>query len=204
MNKFESLTIEKQNRIINAGLHQFSKYGYQKANTEDIAYEAQIAKGLLFYYFKNKEAFYLYLCDFCESYFIETFSKDIDNTITDFFDFIESTIISKVDIIKTYPYMFDFCMMLTLSSQKDNQKANDFLVKLMSQSYEESFRHIDFSKFKEEVDPMEILQMILWLSEGYLLDKQRLDQPITLEELLVNAQKWQLMFKTISYKEEFQ
>ncbi len=203
MDRFEALSKEKQTRIINAGLHQFSKYGYQKANTEDIAYEAQIAKGLLFYYFKNKEAFYLYLCDFCESYFMEEFSKGIDTTITDFFDFIEATILSKVDIIKTYPYMFDFCMMLTLARQKDNQKANDFLVSLMSQSYEESFRHIDFSKFKEDVEPMEILQMILWLSEGYLLDKQRLDQPITLEELLINAQKWQAMFKSVSYKEEF-
>ena len=62
--KFLELPNEKQLRIINAGFEYFGKYGYKGANTEDIASRAEISKGLLFYYFKNKESYYLFLCEF--------------------------------------------------------------------------------------------------------------------------------------------
>ena len=65
--KFLELPNEKQLRIINAGFEYFGKYGYKGANTEDIANKAGISKGALFYYFKNKESFYLYLHEFCQN-----------------------------------------------------------------------------------------------------------------------------------------
>ena len=69
--KFEELPSEKKMRIINAGLECFGQYGYKKANTDLIVEKAGISKGLLFYYFKNKETFYLYLCDFCSKVSLE-------------------------------------------------------------------------------------------------------------------------------------
>lgn len=51
--KFLELPEEKQDKIRNAGMEYFGKYGYKKANTQDIADKAGISKGLLFYYFKN-------------------------------------------------------------------------------------------------------------------------------------------------------
>lgn len=64
--KFLELPNEKQLRIINAGFEYFGKYGYKGANTEDIASRAEISKGLLFYYFKNKESYYLFYVNFAK------------------------------------------------------------------------------------------------------------------------------------------
>ena len=61
---FKKLTREKQRRVINAGLEVFAEHDYKHASTDDIAAKAGISKGLLFYYFKNKKEFYLYLMDY--------------------------------------------------------------------------------------------------------------------------------------------
>ena len=43
--KFFDLKREKQDRMINAGLKVFAKYGYRHATTDDIVKEAGISKG---------------------------------------------------------------------------------------------------------------------------------------------------------------
>ena len=63
MEKFEELSQEKQRRIIDAGMEVFGRNEYKKANTEDIAAKAGISKGLLFYYFKDKNKLRLLLTD---------------------------------------------------------------------------------------------------------------------------------------------
>ncbi|EEF68493.1 TetR/AcrR family transcriptional regulator, partial [Holdemania filiformis] len=63
--KFYELPPEKQQRIINAGLEVFGAHDYPQASTDDMTAKAEISKGLLFYYFKNKKEFYLFLFDYC-------------------------------------------------------------------------------------------------------------------------------------------
>ena len=62
---FETLPQEKQMRIINAAMEVFACNEYKRASTDDIAAKAGISKGLLFYYFHNKEALYLYVYEYC-------------------------------------------------------------------------------------------------------------------------------------------
>ena len=64
--KFFELPEEKKHKIINAGFEIFSKNTYKKASTEDIAARAGISKGLLFYYFHNKKALYMFLLDYAK------------------------------------------------------------------------------------------------------------------------------------------
>jgi len=52
--KFYNLPLDRQKQIINGALKVFSDSSYRQAPTIDIAREAGISKGLLFYYFKNK------------------------------------------------------------------------------------------------------------------------------------------------------
>ena len=79
--KFLELPKEKQLKIINAGFEYFGRYGYKGANTEDIANKAGISKGALFYYFKNKESFYLYLHELILSILVDTFLSRISLTM---------------------------------------------------------------------------------------------------------------------------
>lgn len=49
---------QKYERILQAALKQFATYGYQKTNTDDIARDAEVSKGLIFHYFGKKQVLY--------------------------------------------------------------------------------------------------------------------------------------------------
>lgn len=57
MEEKKTLSSEKELAIVNASLEVFSQSEYKHAATDEIAHKAGISKGLLFYYFKNKEEF---------------------------------------------------------------------------------------------------------------------------------------------------
>lgn len=58
---FEKQSEEKQNRIIEAAILEFSDKGFENANTNRIAREANISVGSLFKYFENKTDLFLYI-----------------------------------------------------------------------------------------------------------------------------------------------
>ena len=49
---------QKYERILQAALKRFATYGYQKANTDEIARDAGVSKGLIFHYFGKKQVLY--------------------------------------------------------------------------------------------------------------------------------------------------
>lgn len=202
--KFEELSPEKKMRIINAGLECFGQYGYKKANTDMIVKKAGISKGLLFYYFKNKEAFYLYLCDFCKKVSLDAVDAEEMSAITDFFDMLDFGIRTKLKICADYPYMYDFSLRMVLfQDEKLLDTTNNYLAENFNATFDEYFKNIDFSRFKEDADPKYIYKMFSWLSEGYLSERHRTNQPLVFEEAIAEFQKWKAMIKKSSYKEEY-
>lgn len=202
--KFLELPNEKQLKIINAGFEYFGKYGYKGANTEDIANRAGISKGLLFYYFKNKESYYLFLCEFCQNLMLESFQETDFQEITDFFELIDFATKAKLKIITEYPFITDFSVNLIADkSIKVGSKSEEYVNNAIYNSFDIYFKNIDFTPFKEEIDVKKIYQMMLWLSEGYINEKKRINTPIILEDFLSDFALWKALFKKICYKEEY-
>lgn len=202
--KFLELPNEKQLKIINAGFEYFGKYGYKGANTEDIANRAGISKGLLFYYFKNKESYYLFLCEFCQNLMLESFQETDFQEITDFFELIDFATKAKLKIITEYPFITDFSVNLIADkSIKAGSKSEEYVNNAIYNSFDIYFKNIDFTPFKEEIDVKKIYQMMLWLSEGYINEKKRINTPIVLEDFLSDFALWKALFKKICYKEEY-
>lgn len=202
--KFSELPEEKQLKIINAGLELFGKCGYKNANTEDIAHKAGISKGLLFYYFKNKEKFYLYLCEFCEGLMQKAIDEKEFSGITDFFQLLEYGAKVKADIVIQYPFITDFCSECFLSAcDRVENASNRYVSERMAAGFDTYFQKIDFTPFKETVDPKKIYQMLIWLSEGYLLEKRRMNLPVSFEDMLREFDQWKEMLRKISYKENY-
>ncbi|TWI20337.1 TetR/AcrR family transcriptional regulator [Sphingobacterium siyangense] len=50
---------EKRKLILNSATRRFSFYGYSKTKLEEIAHDISISKGLLYYYFPDKNSLYL-------------------------------------------------------------------------------------------------------------------------------------------------
>jgi AcrR family transcriptional regulator len=53
------LNVEKAETILDAANKVFIKYGYQKTTMDDIAHEAMIGKGTIYYYFNSKEEIFI-------------------------------------------------------------------------------------------------------------------------------------------------
>ena len=56
----------------------------------------------------------------------------------------------------------------------------------ISTTFDIYFKNTDWSKFRDEIDPQQIYQMLLWMIDGYMLDKQRTQQDISVEDMLVD------------------
>lgn len=64
---FEKQNIDKQKRIIEAAILEFSEKGFENANTNKIARNANISVGSLFKYFESKTDLFLYIVKLAEA-----------------------------------------------------------------------------------------------------------------------------------------
>lgn len=60
---FYELDMDKQKRILEAGISEFATCGYESCSTNKIVQKAGISKGSLFKYFQNKEELYFHILD---------------------------------------------------------------------------------------------------------------------------------------------
>lgn len=200
--KFLELPIEKQRRILNAGMKWFGQYGYKNTSTEDIAREAGISKGLLFYYFHNKKSFYLYLIEDCLAILKRYINFEELYAITDFFEIIEYGARKKLEMIRDYPYMTAFILnAYHASSQPVDQDVNQLISKVTETSFDVYFSRIDLTRFKAGVDPRQIYRMLVWMADGYLVEVQRQGRPYQVEEMMREFDVWKEMFKKMCYEE---
>lgn len=202
--KFLELPEEKQMRIINAGFEVFSQNDYKRASTEQIAAKAGISKGLLFYYFHNKKSLYLFLYEYAQNHLKESVLDSHFFEITDVFELFEYAALRKYALLRKSPHIADFVMRSFYSQKEDvsdelNQRFSDASTEIFS-----SFLlKMDYSKFKDDINPQEILQMLIWMADGYLHEKHRLGLEFELEDMMEKYQIWTRLMKQISYKEEY-
>lgn len=202
--KFFKLPQEKQRRIINAGLECFGKHEYKHAITDDIANKAEISKGLLFHYFENKRSFYMFLFKYCQDEMLAGIINEDFYQITDFFELIRYGAMKKIEMINKHPFMMEFVLRSYYSLHENiSSEINSKMQKAMSTSFETYFSRIDFSPFKEGVDPKQIFKMLVWMSDGYLHEKQRLNEEVSIEVMMIEFNEWEKAFRKMAYKEEF-
>lgn len=202
--KFFELPEEKRKNIINAGMKVFGKNEYKRAVTDEIAFQAGISKGLLFYYFKNKKSLYLYLFEYCVDIMNQMVLDEGFKEIDDFFDLMEYGAQKKVSMLREYPYIMDFVMRAFYSQQSEVSASIALkLQEVMEESFSVYFRNVDFSKFRDGVDAQYVFKMLTWMSEGYLFEKQNAGYPLQVDEIMAEFQRWETIMKPMVYKAEY-
>ncbi|MGN0407341.1 MAG: TetR/AcrR family transcriptional regulator [Bacteroides sp.] len=202
-NKFFDLPQEKQNTIINAALHVFAKYDYKKASTDEITSLAGISKGLLFHYFENKKGLYLFLYKYAISFFIKEMSSMHDYTETDFFKILVNAQMCKLAVLSKHP---DIMLFIVQVYYEESPVVKDEIDKGFSAIIADSSRRFleraDTSKLKDGVSAEKLLNIILWMSEGFMRTRtpmQLADLPKLNEEYLEHIE----MIRKQVYKPEF-
>ena len=178
-NKFFSLSIEKQQRIINAAYKVFSENSYKKAPMSEIADEGGVSKALLFHYFINKKELYMYLWENA----IEITRKEIIEYKTletsDFFEMLKRSLLSKCAIMRKHPHIYAFSLRAYYETfpeikeviQKSYSKASNASEIIV-------FEKIDTSVLRKDIDLKSMYSEIFYAVDGYMLNKYRFGQII--------------------------
>ncbi len=182
--KFLNISPEKQTRVVNAALKEFAQKGYQLASTNEIVKDAEISKGMLFHYFHNKKALYLYVYDHVIDVSMEQIFARINWDEKDIFMRYQQVARLKFEIFKKHPDIFSFLKVVFNEDsyevkcdvdRRNKQFLEGSLSKLLSD--------IDLSKFKEGIDITKAISIINWTLEGFAYQQQGKLTTASLEQL---------------------
>ena len=201
---FGRLPKERQRHILNAALEVFAHSDYKRASTEAIAMKAGISKGLLFYYFKIKQALDEACYSFGEALMMHELRAVQFEGVTDFFELMELGARVKLALVARAPYLMEYSMRVYYAGETEAQRAaRKRLDSDLLGGFDKYFGHVDLSKFKPEADPQQVLHMMTWMAEGYLNEKLRQGVPLCLEDMLAEYRSWAQWFRRMSYRQEY-
>lgn len=154
--------------VINSALREFSINGYDGASTNKISKNAGISKGLMFHYVKNKEQLYLYLIDHSTSIIKKEYFDKLDYNEKDIFVRLENSYCMQIEILKKYPWIFDFILFKsTVKSDEINKKLETVYLDGEVLCLKKLFENIDESKFRKGLNVNSCKEVILWSNIGF-------------------------------------
>lgn len=201
MNKTINIPEEKKETIINASIEEFAKHEYKHAILENIASNANISKSLLLYHFKTKKKLYEYVYNYVYEYIEKIIADSNFYKIKDFFELMEYSFYKKLEMMERHKSIFDFLIQGYFDESEDVKEiVNNNKKQIDINSY---LKNIDKSKFRDDVDIKDIIEMITYTSEGYLQSRKKMTKKIDKEDMIKQYSKWMKMFKQILYKKKY-
>jgi TetR/AcrR family transcriptional regulator len=203
LEKFFALPEAKQKAIIDAAHMIFGKVGYKKASANDIATAAGISKGMIFHYFGSKKRMYLYLVELAMQSITEAFSSAYDKPVSDFFDRVLVGTQIKLSLIQRYPALFSFLVSAYFETDLEvTEEIQAFLKKGESFRNDFALTKLDTAKFKENVKPELVLNILVKFTEGYVRTTT-IDHSLDLDPLMREFTECLHLMKNNFYKEEY-
>lgn len=197
------LPLDKQRNLLNSGYKLFALYPYKKASMSAIASEADISKSLLFYYFKDKKEYYLFLFNTAIDFLDEQKEEGINKQMNNFFQLINKTVERRMKMIHDYPYLYKFITRAYYESLEEIKPEIDKRKKILLQIGEEEMLNIiDYDKFKNPSDVKILLDIVLSVAEGCMRGLEDLDIS-KMQEKICEFKSMMDSLKKYYYKEEF-
>ncbi|WP_158540661.1 TetR/AcrR family transcriptional regulator [Romboutsia weinsteinii] len=200
---YYKLTLEKQNKIINAGYKAFALYSYKKASMSYIADEANISKSLLFYYFKNKKEYYLFLFDNAIQFIKNHKKQYASDKKQDLFDLVNNTIEFRMEMLYSFPYAYRF---ITKAYYEIYSELDDELSirknKMIHIGKDEILDIVEYDRLKNPCDMKNLINMIFYIADGCMRGREELN--ITqINEIIIDFKNMMESLKKNYYKEEY-
>ncbi|WP_139652600.1 TetR/AcrR family transcriptional regulator [Raoultibacter phocaeensis] len=201
--RFFALPEAKRNAIVNAGFRVFARYGYKKASTDEIAREAGISKALLFHYFGSKREYYLYLYNYAIEFLVKALKSMTDRTETDFFKICFNAQMAKMKLLAEHPDAMQFALYAYLEGDEEVKGEADASFGIaLEASAQTLITRSNAAMFKEGVQVEKVLDIVLWMSEGYMLSRTP-EQLADLEAVNDEFLDYLELLKRHFYREEY-
>lgn len=194
--------MNKKEKIIQSSMKLFGTNGYDKTSIEEIVKDAQVSKGLLFHYFNNKEELYMVLYEMAYQLLENEVMTKINRHHEDLFELIKEAERLKGQIMKVYPYVFDFVKKAYYETNSDIASRIQLINEkhLESVEYTNIFQHLNLDKLRSGITFNEAMSMILWLAEGYM---KNLGENTEIDTLIKDFDRYLEILKWGLYKEEY-
>ena len=141
-----------------------------------IADNANISKSLLFYYFKNKKEYYLFLFETAIEFLKDEKVKKANDEKVDLFELINQTVECRLIIMRDYPYLIKFAT----RAYYESDESVKFELQIMKEEttqlgIRESLDCIDYRQFENSSDAKILVNIILYIAEGCMRGQEDLD-----------------------------
>lgn len=200
LENFYKLENEKQEKILNVAMAEFVKKGLEKSSTNEIAIKANISKGFIFNYFKNKEGLYNFVLDYSLKKYTNLILDKLPKEKMDFLSLLKKSNEIKVKFGEEYSLISDF--IYKAYKEKDNF-SKDFdrrLVEVMDLTLEYFNKYTDKSFFKEGISVKDALDICKWVSEGATRDYVLNHENMEINELQKISEKVFSLLEKLLYK----
>jgi hypothetical protein len=126
------------------------------------------------------------------------------NEIDDFFELCEYMGRKKYALMLSSPHIFDFFVRALYAGGEDITRVlNDRALNATGDVYDMYFDRLDKVKFRPGVDPRDILQMLVWMADGCMRQRQRTGAVLTLDDITAKFGNLMSKLKKLAYKEEY-
>lgn len=163
-----------KNEIIRAAYKAFSKAEYRKVSTNDIVQEAQVSKGLLFHYFKNKKTLYMSLYEMAWLIIHKDIFEDFPFDNRDVFERLKQLILRKSRSLQNHPTLTAFIKHVHMNDQEAIVKTRSQMYQTFQQkNYKRIFDNIDTTLFRSLLYHDEIFKVVTWTFNKLTHDWER-------------------------------
>jgi hypothetical protein len=156
---------------------------------------------MIFHYFGCKKSLYMYLLDICGKKLVSGVSAQYDKSETDFFKAIRRASEIKASLLKEYPDIMLFIESMFFENDPEVETEIKKLLRRRKGQYDASqfFGELDYTKFKDGVNPELVMKLLVYFSEGSVRAMPR-GQPIDIELLMKDFDECLELFKNNFYK----
>ena len=186
--------ITKEERIMKSCAKAISLSGFKKASILDICKGAGVAKGLVYYYFENKEKLFFETYKFYVEKLKFYMADDFVN-ITDLFDLVEKSVRDKILFFKNYPEAKEF---LNLAVKSNNKYILEYNQKSTGDTSAKMFKQVDMTLFKDDVDITDILNLVSLIGQALI---NKVDSDTNVDEIISEYHTHLSLIKKAVYKE---
>ncbi|KZE37404.1 hypothetical protein AV656_12605 [Bhargavaea cecembensis] len=163
---FRRLESERQDEILKAAMREFAQNGFDKASTNRIVKDAGMSKGMLYYYFENKED----LFRDCIGYALDHMEQSLEDWIgTEREGFIERMARiaeAKRRYFTENPEVSEFVAVIFLSPDVP-APFKERLESLGEEGKRKMFDGLDLSRFRSDLPAETLMRLVQWTFDGY-------------------------------------
>ena len=107
-------------------------------------------------------------------------------------------------LMKENPYILEFATRAFFSKKEEvSEDLNRINSEQIDQLYQQYFKCIDYSKFRDGIDPLYLYKMLVWMTDGYMHQAEQSGIKLEVDTIQQEFHQWVHMMKNMVYKEEY-